>query len=299
MTANRNDTLVDALQDVLDAMLGPINQLFFHSHMMRAWGHSEAVGRNAEWIEKMRRAKRLVTVLDEYDARPRSRAPQDLEIGADSRAVFESDAAQTRRFIGVVDRTLVHCETGGAKKVLDNIIQTERQDLARIETWLSGPQARETPRNAKHLMPKPGGAAIAVARIDMALPPMTAAVSQFFYYSLIFAGQGKTDLAERELNAAVLMMFRTQALLERLLDLGGLPGGGGHGGINICDGEGSSDETALVSHQTIISTLNKALADIDGFIDPMTHTLIDGVLRAEHDEATAINHRLGRAVQND
>ena len=62
-----------------------------------------------------------------------------------------------------------------------------------------------------------------------------------------------------------------------------------------CDGERSADETALVSHETIISALEKALTDIDGLIDPMTHTLIDGVLRAEHDEAATITHRLGIA----
>ena len=35
--SNRNATTVEVLQDILDAMLDPINQLFFHSHMLRAW----------------------------------------------------------------------------------------------------------------------------------------------------------------------------------------------------------------------------------------------------------------------
>ena len=66
----------------------------------------------------------------------------------------------------------------------------------------------------------------------------------------------------------------------------------GHGCINISEGERGADETALASHKTIVVALEKALDGVEGLTDPMTHTLIDGVLRAERDESMTIEHRL-------
>jgi bacterioferritin (cytochrome b1) len=293
MMSNCNATTVEVLQDILDAMLDPINQLFFHSHMLRAWGHSKAAARNSEWIEKMRRAHQLVTMLSDCEAQPRSRAARDLSIGADVRAVLRSDAVQTRWFVDQINTGLKKLESGRATRMLEKVLNAEHQDLAKIETWIEGPEALETSRNSKHLLPKPGGAAVSIAALDSPLPWMTSAVSQFFYYSLIFSGEKSAELARRELDAAVRMMFRTQALLERLLDLGGCPGGEGHGCIHIAPGEKGSDETALATHESIIVVLEESLRGSDGLVDPMTHTLIDGVVRAERDDAIIIEKRLG------
>ena len=124
---------------------------------------------------------------------------------------------------------------------------------------------------------------------------MTAAVSQIFFHSLMFGGDGKAALARRELDAALAMMYRTEALLERLLDLGGYPSGKGHGLIRIGAGPDGAKRTALGAHARIIAELEPALESLDGLTDPMTHSLIDGILRAERQEWHAIGLRLDDA----
>ena len=288
---HRNDGATAALRGVLAAAIGPIDQQFLHSRMLRAWGHSKGMARNGEWIGKMRRAERLVSVLWDRGGLPAGREAEDIAVGADARAVLEADAAQTRRFAAAVETARAVCADGRAARALDGIAAAERADLAELERMLAGPEADETPTNVKHLMPKPGGAETAAAAIDGVLPAMTSAVSQIFFHSLIFGNAGRGDLAGRELDAALRMMYRAEALLERLLDLGGLPSGAGHA-IRIGEGERGADETALAVHDDIVAGLDAGLATLDGLADPMTHTLFDGVLRAEREDRAAIAARL-------
>ena len=68
------------------------------------------------------------------------------------------------------------------------------------------------------------------------------------------------------------------------------------------EGKCAADETGLAAHETIVATPDAALDNIDGLIDPMSHTLIDGVLRAERADATIIRQRreganAGRRIQ--
>ena len=65
-----NDGTVRALRSVLCAMIDPINQLFLHSRMLRAWGHSLGMARDREWIEKMRRTGQLAAALHRHGASP-------------------------------------------------------------------------------------------------------------------------------------------------------------------------------------------------------------------------------------
>ena len=123
MAVSPEHTTVESLHDVLDAMVDVTNQLFFHTHMLRAWGHSEAEARNLEWIEKMRRHLSLTLVLCENDARPRSRAARDLELGTDTRSVFESDAALTRWFIARVERARTQCTSKRVCAALDDVLE--------------------------------------------------------------------------------------------------------------------------------------------------------------------------------
>jgi len=289
----RNRTEIESLQRVLDVMLDPINQVFLHSHMLRSWGHSLGLARHREWVEKMRRALPVVAALDARGAAPRSRESTNLDIGTNSREVLESDASQAREFIVEVKTALESFKSADETALLEDVLNSERKDLTRLESWCAGPQAREGAQNRKHLMPKPGGAQSAIDALDAVLPDMTAAVSQFFYYSLMYKARRETDLAARELDAAVTMMFRTQALLERLLDLGGIPGGAGHGRIDINEGKQAADETAIIAHRRIVAVLERALGTLDGIVDPMTHTLMDGVLRTEREQISIRKIRLG------
>ena len=284
-----------ALQTVLAAMIDPVNQLFLHSRMLRAWGHSRGMDYHESWLAKMRRTTALVEVMLDCGETPGDRPPSDLVIGADPRAVFAADAGLARRTGAIVRSALDRCADPSATALLTEIAEAERAEHERLTRWLSGPEAGERPCDAKHLGPKPGAAPVAVSAINRVVPHMAAAVSQIFIHSLMFGRRGKAGLARRELDAALAMMYRTEALLERLLDLQGRPTGAGHGLIRI---EPGADRTALEAHERIIPELRSALDSIDGLADPMTHTLFDGILRAERQERDAIALRLDSASAN-
>ena len=287
-----NDETARALQSVLDAMIDPINQLFLHSRMLRAWGHSLGATRNMEWVEKMRRPGDLAVALHRHGASPQSREARDLEIGHDPASILAADAAQTRWFLGTVEAALARCPGADDRALLERIAAAEREDLARLEAWGAGPQAREARRGAKFLLPKPGVAEIAVAAINAVLPAMTASVSQFFHHSLMFRGDGDGELAERELAMALVMMYRSEAMLERLLDLGGIPEGRGHGRVRIGQGASGADTTAVAALDALLAALQSAREPVNGIVDPTTHTLLDGITRALRDDRAAIAARL-------
>jgi bacterioferritin (cytochrome b1) len=273
-------------------MIDPINQLFFHSRMMRSWGHSLGMARNMEWIAKMQRTGTLAVALRKHGAGPCSREARDLVIGQDATSILNSDTDQTRWFIDVVERAVEQCSQEADREVLEGIAAAEHADLVRLEGWSKGPEAHEQPRGAKFLLPKPGSTEIAFGAINAVLPAMTSSVSQVFHHSLIFKGMGNEELAERELNLAVVMMYRSEAMLERLLDLGGAPDGRGHGKVTIGEGERGSDEATLVTFDALIPTLDSARKPIGGFADPTTHTLLDGIARALRDDRAVVAARL-------
>lgn len=287
-----NDGTVAALQDVLDAMIDPINQLFFHSRMLRAWGHSLGMARNIEWVDKMRRTEELAVALHRYGATPLSRESRDLALGHDPASILAADAEQTRWFIGVVEEASSRCHDQDDRALLARIVSAERDDLAMLEGWLSGPEASEPRRGSKFLLPKPGGEETAIAAINAVLPAMTSAVSQVFHHSLIFRGLGQAALAERELELALVMMYRSEAMLERLLDLGGVPESRGHGKVRIGKGACGADEAAIAVLDDIIPALQSAREPVNGIVDPTTHTLLDGISRALRDDRAAITARL-------
>jgi bacterioferritin (cytochrome b1) len=124
------------------------------------------------------------------------------------------------------------------------------------------------------------------------LPSITSAVSQVFHHSLLFQGEGKADLAQRELDMALALMYRSEAMLERLLDLGGLPTGSGHGAIRIGGSERDADRVCLAALDDMVSSLEHARAPIEGLADPTTHTLLDGIARALRDDRAVVAARL-------
>jgi bacterioferritin (cytochrome b1) len=290
--SSNSDGTVGALQSVLDAMIDPINQLFFHSRMMRSWGHSLGATRNMEWIVKMQRTGMLAVLLRKHGAGPTSREARDLVIGQDPTSILKSDADQTRWFIEVVERAVEQCSQEADRKVLEEIATAERADLGRLEGWIKGSEVHEQPRGAKFLRPKSGSAEIAFGAINAVLPAMTSSVSQVFHHSLIFKGMGNEALAERELNLALVMMYRSEAMLERLLDLGGTPDSRGHGKVMIGEGERGIDEAALAAFDALIPTLESAREPIGGLSDPTTHTLLDGIARALRDDRAVVAARL-------
>ena len=260
---------------VLAVLIDSINQSFFHSRMLRAWGHSRAMACNDHWMEQMRHASALVEAGARLDDRPAS----DLVIGSDARAVLAADAAQAERCARIAGDATKSLDDSVLQSLCCRIAESEGPYARRLREWCEEPP--EGSLHAKHLMPKPGALPVALEALNRALRPLVAAVSQIFLHSLVLGAGGWKEDAHRELVAALEVMARAEALLERLLDLGGLPDHRRHGRLSLGKGPDAALRTACDVHDAVISELEGGLATLDAIADPLTHTLIDGILRAE------------------
>lgn len=281
MTASNSNSVV-ALQNVLDGVLDGINQLFFHSRALRAWGISE-IGRaeHLEWVAKMQRAELLVSRLTASGGLPRSRKACDLTLAGDIEGVLRSNLALTERLIDTLDGAIA--SSGGddmTTGLLNDCLQSEQAYAKTLRDVLASDTLQATSRHAKYLLPKDKGEA-AIEAINRAMPVLTDAVSQCFYHSLMFDSWGQQDLGERELNAALDKMYRSEALLERLLDLGGAPDGRGFGAVQLGTNEAEIDSLSLEAQRSIPALIMASRDLVDPGLDPTTYVLIDGILRGE------------------
>lgn len=277
---------------LLAVLIDSINQSFFHSRMLRAWGHSKAMESNDHWMLQMRQASSLVEAMTTCGIRLDDKQASDLVIGCDAMEVLAADAAQAERCAGTASDAAAALPEGALRSLMTGIAASEEAHAARLQAWREEPT--EGTRHAKHLMPKPGARPLALQALNRALRPLVAAVSQIFLHSLVFGCAGRKDDAERELLAALEAMARAEAILERLLDLGGLPDHRRHGRLSMGSGPGGAERTARDIHDLIITELEAGLATLDAIADPLTHTLVDGILRAERAARQKVARRLDR-----
>lgn len=292
MTANRSCGAGKVSGLLLAVLIDSINQSFFHSRMLRAWGHSKATESNDHWMRQMRQASSLVEAMAAQGIRPGDKPASDLVIGIDARTVLAADAAQAERCARTALDAAEALPDGAMRTLMCEIVASEEAHAARLRAWCKEPP--EGTRHAKHLLPKPGALPVALEALNRALRPLVAAVSQIFLHSLVFGSAGRRKDAERELVAALEAMARAEALLERLLDLGGLPDHRRHGRIVMGRGPAAAERTARDIHDVIIAELEGGLATLDAIADPLTHTLIDGILRAERAARQRVARRLDR-----
>ena len=277
---------------VLAVLIDSINQSFFHSRMLRAWGHSKSMESNDHWMRQMRQASCLVEAMAARGIHPDDKPASDLVIGRDARAVLVADAAQSERCARIASEAAAAFPDGAMRSLMNEIVASEEAHAAQLRAWCEGPP--EGTRHAKHLLPKPGGLPVALEALNRALRPLVAAVSQIFLHSLVFGCAGRRRDAQRELIAALEAMARAEALLERLLDLDGMPDHRRHGRLVMGSGPAAAERTARDVHDEIITELEAGLATLDAIADPLTHTLIDGILRAERTARRNVARRLDR-----
>ena len=277
---------------LLAVLIDSINQSFFHSRMLRAWGHSRAMESNDHWMQQMRQASSLVEAMAANGMGPGDKPASDLVIGCDAGAVLAADAAQAERCARTAREAAAALPDDAMRSLMNGIAAGEEAYAARLRAWCEGPA--EGARHAKHLLPKPGARPVALEALNRALRPLVCAVSQIFLHSLVFGCAGRKKDAERELVAALEVMARAEALLERLLDLAGLPDHRRHGRLVMGSGHAAAERTARDIHDVIIAELEAGLATLDAIADPLTHTLIDGILRAERAARQNVARRLSR-----
>ena len=292
MTAHRCCGAGKASGVLLAVLIDSINQSFFHSRMLRAWGHSKAMESNDHWMRQMRHASSLVEAMALQGIRLDDKPASDLVIGRDAGTVLAADAAQAERCARAASDAAAALPDGVMRSLMKEIVASEEAYAARLRAWCEGPP--EATRHTKHLLPKPGALPVAQEALNRALRPLVAAVSQIFLHSLVFGCAGRKEDAERELVAALEAMARAEALLERLLDLGGLPDHRRHGRIILGREPAAAERTARDIHDVIIAELEAGLATLDAIADPLTHTLIDGILRAERAARRNVARRLDR-----
>ncbi len=292
MTARQTCGTAKASGAVLSVLIDSINQSFFHSRMLRAWGHSKAMKSNDHWMRQMRQASSLVEAMAAQGIRPDDKPASDIVVGRDAGAVLVADAVQAERCARSASKAAATFPDGAMRTLMKETVASEEAHAARLRAWCKEPP--EGTRHAKHLLPKPGALPLAVEALNRALRPQVSAVSQIFLHSLVFGCAGRREDAERELGAALEAMARAEALLERLLDLGGLPDHRCHGRIIMGSGPAAAERTARDIHDVIIAELRAGLAMLDAIADPLTHTLIDGILRAERAARRAVARRLDR-----
>jgi hypothetical protein len=87
-------------------------------------------------------------------------------------------------------------------------------------------------------------------------------------------------------------MYRCEALLERLLEIGGVPIADGHGRIAIAGDEPAIDQVLLTTHAEIEQQLTEVLPEINGLTDPTTHTLLHGIRLAMREDVEDIAKRI-------
>ncbi len=277
---------------LLAVLIDSINQSFFHSRMLRAWGHSKAMESNDLWMQQMRQASSLVETMTAFGIRLDDKPASDLVIGCDAMEVLAADAAQAGHCARSASAAAKALPNGAMRSLIHEIAASEEAHAARLRAWCEEPP--EGTRHAKHLLPKPGSRPLALEALNRALRPLVAAVSQIFLHSLVFGCAGRKEEAARELVAALEAMARAEAILERLLDLGGRPDHRRHGCLSMGSGPRAAEETARDIHDVIITELEAGLATLDAIADPLTHTLVDGILRAEHAARHKVAYRLDR-----
>ena len=292
MTASRSHGAGQVPGTPLAVLIDSINQSFFHSRMLRAWGHSKAMESNDHWMLQMRQASSLVEAMTARGIRLDDKPASDLVIGCDAVTILAADASQADHCARTASDAAEVLPNGALRTLMNEIVASENAYAARLRAWSGRPP--EDTRHAKHLLPKPGARPLALEALNRALRPLVAAVSQIFLHSLVFGCAGRKVDAKRELVAALEAMARAEALLERLLDLGGLPDHRRHGRLNMGSGSAAAERTARDIHDVIITELEAGLATLDAIADPLTHTLIDGILRAERAARQKVARRLSR-----
>ena len=93
MKREQAEQTVQHLNGALSEALSVITQLFLHTSILKTQRHPLAKRCYQEWVETMRRSDRLLEGILDLGGRPASRKATRLELGRESRRVFELDIA--------------------------------------------------------------------------------------------------------------------------------------------------------------------------------------------------------------
>jgi len=143
----------DRFHGTLPAVLiDSINKSFFHSRMLRAWGHAKAMESNDHWMLQMRQTSSLVEAMVACGIRLDDKPASDLVIGRDSMTVLAADAAQAEHCAATASAAARTLSNGAMQSLMNEIARCTPCDFgrgAKIVTSAMSDSVRPASRNRR------------------------------------------------------------------------------------------------------------------------------------------------------
>ena len=140
MSRTVDQTVINALNDVLTAELTAINQYFVHAEMCGDWGYTQLHARiRAESIDEMRHAEKLIERVIYLRGVPNVQKLGRIRIGESVHEQLKLDVALEYEAVPRLNKGIELCrESGdnGSRLLLEEILASEEEHIDWLESQL-------------------------------------------------------------------------------------------------------------------------------------------------------------------
>ena len=135
-----NDSVIEALNDVLTAELTAINQYFVHYKMCENWGYKKlAHNKREESIEEMKHADDVIERILFLEGTPNMQRLSPIRVGETPIEQHKLDLALEVEAVGRLNKSIALArESGdnGTRELLENILENEEESVDWLEAQL-------------------------------------------------------------------------------------------------------------------------------------------------------------------
>lgn len=132
--------IIDALNDVLSAELGAINQYFIHAKMCENWGYARlAKQKRAESISEMKHADKVIERILFLDGTPNMQKLAAVRVGEDAVEQHELDLAlefDAQKRLNQAIKLTHDKSDAGSRDLLEQILAEEEEGIDWLEAQL-------------------------------------------------------------------------------------------------------------------------------------------------------------------
>jgi len=136
-----DQTIIDALNEVLTLELTAINQYFIHSRMLGNLGlkklekyvYDESIG-------EMKHADKLIKRVLFLDGTPEIARYNPIRVGKDTQTMFKNDLASEMAGVAMLNKHIALClaqNDGGSRELLEAILLDSEEHVDWLETQLT------------------------------------------------------------------------------------------------------------------------------------------------------------------
>jgi bacterioferritin len=133
-------SIIDALNDVLSAELTAVNQYFIHAKMCDSWGYERLAERvRNESIDEMKHAEALIERILYFEGTPNMQRLSPVRVGETVQEQFELDLAVEKDAIPRFNRVIELCvaeSDNGTRELLAEMLVAEERHADWLETQL-------------------------------------------------------------------------------------------------------------------------------------------------------------------